>query len=342
MERRSGGRFFDGRSAAGRPVGVVATSAGLEIRDADNLLIAFWKAADLRRGDKVPGGGVRVRCAAEPNARLVVDDAGVVPAAPRRRGCLLLAGIAAVLALAVLAAGYAALPLLARAAVAAVPVSVERDWGRSLAAEFERHGRTCRAPAGTVALDGMVARLAQPLPSELRPSRVLVVDATVVNAIALPGGVMVVFRGLLDAAQGPDELAGVLAHELIHLRERHPAAAMVRGLGVGVMVGLLVGDTSGLVASGAAALLASSYTRADEAAADAGAVDLLRQAGIGSQGLAAFFRRLAARGSEPPQWMSTHPDSAARAAAVEAAADRRALPPALRDEEWQALKAICR
>jgi predicted Zn-dependent protease len=323
-------------------VSVVAVAAGLEIRDADNLLIAFWKAADLQRGDSVPGGSVRVRCAAEPQARLVVDDPALAPPAPRQLRGVVMVAVAAVLSVAMIAAGYAALPWLARSAVAALPVSVEREWGRSIAAGFEHHGRFCRAPAGEAALAGLVERLAAPLPPDLRPSRLLVVDAATVNALALPGGVVVVFRGLLNGARGPDELAGVLAHELIHLRERHPAAAMVRGLGVGVVVGVLVGDTSGLAASGAAALLASSYTRADEADADAGAVELLRRAGIGAEGLAVFFRRLAKGGAEPPQWLSTHPDSAARAAAVEAAADHTPRPPALRDDEWQALKAICR
>jgi predicted Zn-dependent protease len=186
-----------------------------------------------------------------------------------------------------------------------------------------------------------VDRLSAGLEPSQKPRRVLVVRQRDVNAIALPGGTVMVFSGLLKDARDPGELAGVLAHEFTHLRLRHPVAAMIRATGVGVAVTLITGDSSGVVATAAAVGLAGAYSREDEAAADTGGVALLRAAGLDARGMASFFRRL---GEEKPGmvpvWLSTHPDSLARAEAVEALDGPAATPP-LTGEQWQALKGIC-
>lgn len=345
--REHPGRFNDGRTAASREVIVRAEPAGLEIRDPGGLMVAFWNTADLRADGDLPGGrGVRLRCSAEPDARLSVEDAvfarGHLPSF-RRRPPLSRLAVPLALAGAVLAgtAMVSGLPVLSQAVVALVPPAMEREWGRHIASGLSAHARLCRRPAGEAALSGLVSRLSAGLPEGLREVRLLVLDDRTVNAMALPGGVVVVFRGLIDQADGPDELAGVLAHELAHLGERHPTAGLVRGLGIGVLMTLVTGDASGLLASGAAVAMVASYSRADEATADRGAVALLAGAGLGPEGLAAFFRRIAARERDTlPEWLSTHPNPEARAAAVEART-RRPRPPALRDDEWLAVKRIC-
>jgi predicted Zn-dependent protease len=86
--------------------------------------------------------------------------------------------------------------------------------------------------------------------------------------------------------------------------------------------------------------MAGAYSREDEAEADRGAVSLLAQAGLDGDGLAAFFRRLAAKPSAMPEWLNTHPDSLARAQAVEAARTKPGAP-ALTPEQWAAVKGIC-
>lgn len=342
------GRFSDGKSAASRRVKVRALPTGVEIRGEDGFLIAVWRTDDLVDDGVLPGGGgVRLRCAAEPAARLSIEDAVfvrlAVPVPARRRSHRRLAAglVLAVAALVGLAVG---LPQLARHGAALVPAETERGWGRQIASGLERNMRACRSPAGTEALDRLVGRLAEGLPEGRKPVSIRVLDNGVVNALALPGAEIILFRGLIDLAEGPDELAGVLAHELVHVGERHPAAAMVRAMGVGVLATIITGDASGLMASAAAAVMAAAYTREDEAAADRGALALLRRANMANGGFAAFFRRLEqleGGGGLLPPWLSTHPETGSRAAAVDAAVDPRALPPSLRDAEWLAVKAIC-
>lgn len=86
--------------------------------------------------------------------------------------------------------------------------------------------------------------------------------------------------------------------------------------------------------------LAGAYSREDEAEADRGAVALLARAGLSADGLAAFFRRMAEQPSAVPAWLSTHPDSQARAQAVEAQHTKPGAP-ALTAEQWAAVKGIC-
>ena len=209
---------------------------------------------------------------------------------------------------------------------------------------MEQRWGVCQAPAGDAALALLTARLAAPLAPELRPRRVVVVRQAMINALALPGGTVLLFQGLLDDALGPDEVAGVLAHEFTHIAERHVTAATIRGLGLGALVTLVTGDASGALAGGATALLAGAYSRDDEEAADRGAVRLLDAASVSTAGMAAFFRRIGereARGGALPAWLSTHPDPEARAAAVTRAGPERAVSPALPAEQWAALRAIC-
>lgn len=344
------GRFSDGRSAAARRVQVRVMSTGLEIRDEDGLLIAHWRTEDLLAdGDWPEKRGVRLRCAAEPDARLAVEDAYVIaqslpqPAAPpktHRRalilGCLLGAGLLIGLAL--------GLGPASKALAYLIPAGTEHRWGEAMAEGFERHLRTCKGQPGLDTLEHLATRLAAPLPADRREVRIHVLASPDVNALALPGGEIVVFSGLLRAAGGPDELAGVLAHELTHIGRRHVGAAMIRAMGVGALVTLVTGDASGLVAGGLGAAVAGAYSREDEAEADRGAVDLLEAAGIGADGLALFFRRL--QTMEAGQgvwlaWLGTHPDSASRAEAVEALRRPAAHAPALSDAEWQAVRRIC-
>jgi beta-barrel assembly-enhancing protease len=344
------GRFSDGRSAATRRVLVRVMSTGLEIRGEDGLLVAHWRTDDLvADGDWPEKRGVRLRCSSEPDARLAVEDSYIIaqalpkPAAPPkgRRRALILAGLLGVGILIGLGLGLGpASKILAHL----VPAGMERRWGLSMAQGLEGHFRACDGGKGTVVLEALAARLAQPLPEERRHVRIHVLASRDVNALALPGGEIVVFSGLIKAAEGPDELAGVLAHELTHIGRRHVTAAMIRALGVGVVATVITGDASGVVAGGLGAALAGAYSREDEREADLGALDLLAKAGIGSDGFARFFRRLEVMeggGNALLSWLGTHPDSASRAAEIEARRHPEPHLPALTEDEWLAVKRIC-
>ena len=337
------GRFHDGITAAAHHVVVHVNLTGIDIRATDGRALAFWHRHQLRP-ENGPGPGLRLSCSAAPDARLSVDDAQAIrpflPSAKRGKPWLL-GGALAMVGMGLVVGLWLALPAASMLIARAVPIDTERRWGAGLADQLERQWGTCRDAEGEAALALLAERLSAGLPPDQRSHRVAVVKQKDENAIALPGGRVLIFRGLLDKAGSPDEVAGVLAHELSHVTERHAAAAMIRALGVSALVTLVTGDSSGLLAGGATMLLAGAYSRDDEAAADRGAAELLGKAGLGTHGLAAFFRRVAKTDGMMPDWLSSHPDPISRAQAVEAVG-RPATGPALTPRQWAALKGICR
>ena len=178
------------------------------------------------------------------------------------------------------------------------------------------------------------------------PLTVRVIPEKTVNAFAAPGGQVVLFSGLIEKAESPEEVAGVMAHEIAHAIERHPMQSMLRAAGVFLLVGLLVGDTStlGTLASeGAKVLLVLSYSRDTEREADRIGMELLNKAGIRGDGLLDFFARLQGeRGEEGrlPVLFASHPMHAERVERLKLLATGTQA--ALSQKQWRALRDICR
>lgn len=296
--------YHDGRQA--RPLWLRArlTPSALELRRAGGDPVASWPVSALRAVDRV-GGALRLAPDGS-DARVLVTDAGLVAALeaaqrPRRRaalrGRLRMAALAAVAVPAATLGLWKGWPPTADALARAVPAEWERSIGTATAAALIGGKRVCDAPGGQAALDALVAKLAA-AGGVLAPVRARVVDDPTVNALAAPGGEVLVFRGLLARAGSAEELAGVLAHELSHVDHRHGLRSVARMAGLLVLTGAFSGGSDAVGA--AAALVGLSYSRDFEREADAGAARALAATGIGTQGLEAFFARLEREGSRSP------------------------------------------
>lgn len=218
-----------------------------------------------------------------------------------------------------------------------VPFSWERKLGDAMVGDFG--GRICNGPGGQAALDRLVKKIGGDGTLEVH-----VANIAMVNAVALPGGKIIVFRGLLQEAKSPDELAGVLGHEIGHVKERHVMQALLRQAGLSVLLGGVGGDTGGYMN----ALVAASYSRDAEAKADAYSIRMLDHAHISPDDTAAFFKRLAEQekklggAAAAFGYVSSHPLSASRERAF-----RQSKRPGIRympvidGEAWGALVDIC-
>lgn len=138
------------------------------------------------------------------------------------------------------------------------------------------------------------------------------------NAFALPGGVIVVNTGLIEATARPEELAGVLAHEVQHVEMRHSLRGMVKNLGLRGLFAFAAGDLTGSLLGNAAVELTSlKFSRDDESEADQAGFDALVAAGIDPSGMPSFFETMSRQAREAPvAFASTHPSSADREAAL--------------------------
>lgn len=348
-------KYFDGKVATAHPVTVTASPAGLvfSLQDGPELT---WRYEDLRLANKPDLYGRFVLTSiSQRNARLsFANDTGfalIEERAPnlrkrdhraRTRGAW---GIAA--AVTIVAASVVALvmfvPGVSLAIGRALPASWVEQIGEDVVAQIADGERWCNTSRGTQAL----ARLVRPLEEAGSPDfdlTVRVLDSGIVNAFAAPGGNIVIFRGVIDKAGSPDEVAGVLAHEIAHVVHRHPTESSIRVLGSWLFLQAMLGDSIGTAGT---LLVAFAHSRESEAQADSTAVDLLQKVGIATQGLADFFQRLAGEEDDTgtsriPSFLSTHPPSDERRKAILAAgAQSTGSGPALSDSDWQDLKAIC-
>jgi len=158
--------------------------------------------------------------------------------------------------------------------------------------------------------------------------RFRIVDSRSVNAFALPGGFIYVNRGLIERAEGLDELAGALAHEVSHVVLRHSVRQIEKqtNTGVAVELGCRLTDLCNndvartAIQVGGAALFAR-YSRHDEAEADSQAVQLVVDAGIDPNGIPALFRRLLEERQRSPAgieaFFASHPLEEDRIVATE-------------------------
>lgn len=266
----------------------------------------------------------------------------------QRRGRLAILGLAAVASVSLMLAVL--IPLLADKLAEILPAEGEVALGEAtldhVRSALDDTGLgllpVCEAEAGRAALGALESRLGVGIPVRLQ-----VLDHPMVNAFALPGGLVVIFRGLLDAADTPEEVAAVLAHEVGHVAARDPTRIALRSAGSIGVLGLMFGDFAGgaMVLFLTERIISADYTQAAEAAADAYAHALLIEADLSPAALADLFERLLGDvGQAPPivQHFLAHPAMADRIDAARAAVPEGfQARPALSPEDWAALLSIC-
>jgi Zn-dependent protease with chaperone function len=354
--------FFDGTSSARHDVLVQATATGLTIVGAGGSTIDAWAYAELRR-QSAPDGVLRLGRHGETLlARLEIRDAALASAIEDRAETLDRSGataramrrkvvglsLAAVASLIVTA--IVGVPALISRMVPFVPVAVEKKLGIAVDKQvrngLDTHqlGATfaCTEAAGRAALERLVGKLetAAALPVTLS---VDVVRRSEPNAFALPGGHIYVYQGLIDAAQVPDELAGVLAHEIGHVAHRDGTRTVLEAAGLSFLFGMMLGDFvgGGAVVIAAKTVVRSSYSRHVEAAADNYSVGLMGKVGGDQRALATILGRIASDKSEGPKILRDHPETKDRIVAINAVATAGATSPLLDAADWTALKHIC-
>jgi len=240
------------------------------------------------------------------------------------------------------------LPALAARVAARIPLEWEEELGADLVEAIAPEGSRCTEPARVEALERIVQRLVESNDVGPYEFRVTIVDDTLVNAVAAPGGYIVVFQSLLEQAETPEVVAGVLAHEIQHVVQRHGLTAVLKDLPMILAATVISGgdETAGSLLGAAATLGALRYRRGDEADADREGLSMLRAAGIAPDGMIAFFAGLAEEeggASALATYLSTHPRSADRMEALRALVAERpyAAEPLVAASDWSRVRTPC-
>lgn len=340
------GRYFDGRSAARHDVAVMIDSTGIHLSRGPFAGGEIWPFDAVRLLSREPhDSGLTLTRRDDDGVRLTILGTGAWRAIETRAPDvskleaptgLRMPFVITAATLALFVAVYFAFPYFAGAVAGLVPAGVADKLGALVAGTIVDEESLCTGAQGNRVLEALIADLG----GDGMAIKASVVDHPMQNALAAPGGRIVVFHGLLAKAHSSDEVAGVIAHEMGHVKNRHPLKRLVEVFGLQLFFGSIGSDIGGI--GGILTIL--SYGRADEAEADAEAVAFLNEAGISAEGFAGFFERLASGddyGGMVTGFLSTHPQHADRVAHIRAKARRDASRPALSEEDWKLLKDIC-
>lgn len=320
-----------------------------------------WPLSEIRLLDDIAGKeGVILRWTGDPLARLSLQDTSVLQTMPRltrrsppagrtRLGAWALAAVAAVtIQIAFL------VPLLADRLSTFVPPAGERALGEATFGQIRQALAgtnlpplpVCEDETGLAAFEQMLTAIGAERGTD-DAIKVFVLDHEMVNAFALPGGYVVFFRGMIDAAQNPNEIVAVLAHEVGHVENRDPTRHALRSAGSIGILGLLFGDFAG----GAAVLflteqlISATYSQGAETGADEFAYAALEDANVSPAALGDMFERLRDEYGDTEGVVShfvSHPTLGSRITRSRAAAQSDIeYGDILSEADWADLKAVC-
>jgi len=346
--------FFDGLSSRRRSV-TLAFGDQLEINAPPDTAVA-WPYADIRRADS-PSGTLRLTCLTAPAlARLEIRDASVAAELisrcarldqdlPGQRGIAKIVGWSIAATVSIVGVVWFGVPLAADRLTPLVPQAFERRLGAVAEGQVKTlfGGKVCSNASGQAAFTKLVNALrgAAGLDTSIQTA---VLATPIPNAFALPGGKVYLFNGLLAKAENPDEIAGVLAHELGHLRHRDGTRNLIYNGGTSFLIGLLFGDVTGSSALifASRSLVTASYSREAEQNADTFSIDVMHRLGRPTKPMGELlFRVTGKEGDKGLSILANHPLTEDRLKRMSDEDRPPSGPPLLSAEEWTSLKAIC-
>lgn len=350
-------KFHDGKTSAVHYVTVTLTGKTLSIANDGKTIMHQWPldTVSVVQSD-TDGLPPVITSTRSPNARLHLNDRKgwktLKDRLPKKAGIPVLPenfiAYSSYLAVGALSLYllFLLLPRLVSLSAPLIPLSWEQELGKHVAQSIAA-ADTCNAPDGQKALEQLAERLAQHMKRDV-PYDIRVIDTPQrMNAFAAPGGYIVIYNSLIENANSPDEVAGVLAHEMAHIELYHTTQSVLRAAGLSLTLKLMLGDTG--LDRLAGVLTQMRYSRHDERAADIMALKVLKKAGISHQGLAGFLKQIQKMPihkamEEQASWLgylSSHPKTEERIALIMNTEPYETSGPALPPTQWQALRRIC-
>ncbi len=351
-------KFYDGKTSKVHIVDVVFSGSILHITDSTGNNLASWSIATIKvlEPPSPPVPGV-ISSDTMPDARLHIEDgkgwAYIKSRIPKHNKKLWLLpthwssffgyGLVSVLSLAFL---FIMFPRVLGNLAHFMPASWEKALGQHVMKTMVGSDKTCSAPAGQKVLNDMTRKIQGQMTRDVKYDVRVINNSYMLNAFAAPGGHIIIYKKIIDDAGSPEELVGILAHEMAHVELRHASKSVIRNLGLGYTLSAIFGNV-GSLESAASLLSQMSYSREDERSADAHAKKTLNALNINPRGLQEFLERVAEmepdidiKGIEFLSYLSSHPDTRERIKALEQDQTQRYTAP-MSEREWNAVRSIC-
>jgi predicted Zn-dependent protease len=308
------GTFYDGKSANKYPVKLFLTRNQLELIFPDGHRIS-WPYPTLKLSKTDSTGPVRLeRPSSNPEVvpeSVVIEDPEflheahrVAPGAlgniwnqPHKRktryGLMILALV--IIPPFIFAIWVYAIPAMTNAVADRIPTEWEERLGQNYFQALFKESLKESDPKMQKALDTISKRLLDTVPDQPYQFRIYVHPSKIVNAMALPGGTIIVFQGLINVTETPEELAGVLAHEFQHVLKRHSTRGIIRSEAINLF-GLIISGNSdsmtNVILQAGGMLEFLSFSRKLESQADNEGMKMMLAAQVDPQGMVRMFESL--------------------------------------------------
>ncbi len=224
----------------------------------------------------------------------------------------------------------------------------EKKLGSLIWEAIESSEEVIRKDSVNYIVETITERICKENKIDYKKVKVHVIDKDEVNAFTLPDRHLVVYKGLITYSKSPEEVAGVIAHELAHMELNHVMKKLIKEVGLSMLFAIAGGNGSfEILTEVGKTLSGTAFDREQEREADMKAIDLMAQAEIDPVHLANFLFRLSANDSDYSdelELISTHPGSKERAAQILTEIKDKKITPKLfefgdweliRDPEWQ-------
>lgn len=194
--------------------------------------------------------------------------------------------------------------------------NLEEKLGEMFVKYFDSDSREHLDEFTTESIDSILTTITKKNHLDRDKIHLHILENSDVNAFALPDGHMIIYDGLIKAADSQEELTGVICHELAHIELDHVMKKLVKEVGLNILISMTTNGGQNMTQEAARVLSSSAYDRTLESAADQKAVDYMIAAEVNPEPFAGFLYRIREKEdilSQKLSWISTHPESEERA-----------------------------
>ncbi len=344
--------FFDGKTSSSHEVNFTIADKSIIGRIKDGTEVFNWSLKSLKLLQIHSENKPAIICNTEHDteARIYIEDSNVYQSLSKELNNFhsikkdIIAGWKTLIFMGIVVLCFALIPFwvvptFSGEILKIIPSFITDDIGKNI---MNPYLRKYKIVASTN--DQVIHKIANRLNSE--DINIFVTNDKSVNAYALPGKRIILCCGLISFADSSNEIAGVIAHEVGHIRAKHPEKRFISNLGGLLLIGGRHNDSLGFVTSVTQAFVNSAYSRKDENTADIYATKTLHKVGIKTTALADFFKRAekkyekdSASNSELLSYFSSHPKTSERIKLFQEEGESKEI---LSPTEWKEFKNMCK